>query len=425
MRSALCPPQVGRLPAGALLLVVTVSVIITAVLLALILLVSNRRLLVERDTLRQQLRRNLYSGLAYAQAHPDLPAFRPLGVDLFGEGGDSVQIVRKPWGVFDVAVLTATKGPFRDTAVALLGSTFGPVNRAALYLTDERVPLSINEDAQVQGGAWLPQAEGIRPANLPLVGSRRTGAAVMGPVHISQSTLPIASDSTLGRLKEYANLHLASLLPAGSSPQAELARARNSFQGLPAVWYHNGPFTVQGTLDGQVVIASSQRLIVSASSQLDNVLLLAPTILVEAGFRGRVQLIARDTVAVGDNCSLDYPSAVCAYGASKTTLVSVGAGSRIQGAVIAAAAEPGLGCRVLLTPATIIEGQIFSAGVVENCGTVHGTVMCRRLVYKGVGSFYENYLVNSILSRTALSPHFLTTRLLNRAAGIGVVTWLH
>ena len=159
------PPR--RLPAGALLLVLAISVIVAAILLSLILLAANRRQLMQQDAWHEQVRRNLFSGLAYAQANPELPAFRSQSVNLFGDGEDSVQIVRKPWGLFDVVVLMAAKGNFRDTTVALLGSSFSPLNRAALYLTDENVPLAVNDDAQVRGAAWLPRKGDVRPASLP------------------------------------------------------------------------------------------------------------------------------------------------------------------------------------------------------------------------------------------------------------------
>jgi hypothetical protein len=413
-----------RLPAGALLLVLAVSIIVAAILLSLIMLAANRRHLMQQDAWHEQVRRNLFSGLAYAQANPELAAFQPHLIDLFGDGEDSVQIVHKPWGLFDVAVLTARKGPFRDTAVALLGSAFSSVNRAALYLTDENVPLAVNDDAQVRGAAWLPKKGEIRPASLPLLGARRTGEPVSGKVQTSQAKLPFASDSALARLRGYASLQLEALLPPGSRPAAEPTSANHSFLGRPVVWYHEWAFAVHQAVAGQVVIVSSQRLTVEATSRLDNVLLVAPTIIVKAGFQGRVQLLARDTVLVEENCRLAYPSAACAYGDEKLALVSLGAGTRLQGVAIAATAVPSLLGVVRLTPTTTVEGQIFSTGVVENCGTVRGPLMCRRLMYHSIGSYFENCLVNCTLDRAALPPAFLSTRLLNPGGGSGVVTWL-
>jgi hypothetical protein len=404
--------------------VLAISVIVAAILLSLILLGANRRHLVQQDAWHEQLRRNLFSGLAYAQANPELPAFEPHLVDLFGDGEDSVQIVRKPWGVFDAVVLTARKGPFRDTVVAMIGSSFSPVNQAALYLTDENVPLAVNDDAQVRGAAWLPRKGDVRPASLPLLGARRTGEPVSGKVQTSQASLPVASDSALTRLREYASLQLEKLVPPGSRPTAELTSATHSFLGQPVVWYHEKAFTVRRAAAGQVVIVSSQRLTIEATSRLDNVLLVAPTIIVKAGFQGRVQLLARDTVLVEENCRLAYPSAVCAYGKGKLALVSLGAGSRLQGVAIAATAVPSLLGAVRLTPTTTVEGQIFSTGIVENCGTMRGALMCRRLLYHAVGSYFENYLVNCTLDRATLPPAFLSTRLLNPGSSNGVITWL-
>jgi hypothetical protein len=414
-----------RLPAGALLLVLSVSIIVAAILLSLILLATNRRILGQQDSLREQVRGNLFSGLAYAQAHPDLPAFRIHHLDLFGDEADSAQVMRRPWGLFDIMLVTTGKGTFRDTTIALLGSTFSLVNQTALYLSDENMPLTVNDDARVQGGAWLPGKGDVRPGSLPLTGARRAGQAVTGRIRASQPILPLARDSAFTRLRAYAELQLADLLPPGSKSISSQPAIAYSFKGQPLVWYHDGPFTLRGSLAGQVVVVSSQRLVIEAGCKLDNALVLAPTIIIKTGFQGRAQFIARDTVFVGDSCRFAYPSAICAYGNKQTALVSIGAGTQLRGVVLVAAAEPGLACVVRLTPTTTVEGQVFSAGAVENCGLVRGTVMCRRLLYHGVGSYFENYLVNATLDRTALPPAFLSTRLLNPGGHSNVVVWLH
>jgi type II secretory pathway pseudopilin PulG len=172
------PGRAGRLPAGALLLVLTISIILAATLLAMLLLASNRRLLLQRDARQQQVIRNLYSGLAYAQAHPELPAFRARVLDLFGEGNDSVQVVRQPWGLFDVAVITAAQGPARDTLAALLGSYPGATSRPALYLADAQLALAVGDDAQVRGGGLAAQGRRYSrrqpaPAGCPPAGCPR------------------------------------------------------------------------------------------------------------------------------------------------------------------------------------------------------------------------------------------------------------
>jgi type II secretory pathway pseudopilin PulG len=418
------PGRAGRLPAGALLLVLTISIILAATLLAMLLLASNRRLLLQRDARQQQVIRNLYSGLAYAQAHPELPAFRARVLDLFGEGNDSVQVVRQPWGLFDVAVITAAQGPARDTLAALLGSYPGATSRPALYLADAQLALAVGDDAQVRGEAWLPKAGDIRAASLPRLGAPRLGAPVTGRVRASPPGLPPLHPAMLARLQGYAQLQLDDLLPPGSQLAETATQEVKSFRGRPAIWYHREAFTVTQRAKGQVVIISSQRLVVAAASQLDGALLLAPTIVVEPGFRGRVQLIARDTVSIGAHCHLAYPSVACAYGAGPAAWVSLGPGSWVQGVVAASSAEPGLGCVVHLSPGTGVEGQVYSAGIVENCATVWGTTMCRQLRYRNIGSFYENYLINSTLDRERLPAQFVSTSLLNAGSACGIAQWL-
>ncbi|MDB5267932.1 MAG: hypothetical protein JWP58_972 [Hymenobacter sp.] len=426
--------QPQRLPAGALMLVIAVSMLVAAILLSLLFLTSNRRLLMQRDERRQIVSRNLLSGLAYAQASTSLPYLRRQSRDLFGEGADSVMIEKKPWGVFDVAVVIAARGQLSDTVMALLGSQFSEANQAALYLANENTPLSLNGDAQVRGGAYLPKGESARDANLPLTGPARTGPAVTGRRQPSRSGLPISADSSLARLGEYASLRLEHLLATGSQPTGNLRSLRTSFVGAAAVLYRPEPITLtELTLTGQIVVISSHHLVVEASNHLDNVLLIAPVVVVKSGFRGRVQIMARDTADIQANCELLYPSVVCAFSSRASTSpvaapqVLLGENSIINGIVVAAQTMSGshVPCTIRMGQGTTVQGQVFSAGTIENCGTVRGTVMCRRLVYRTPATFYDNYLVNAVVDRPALPAAFLTSPLLNAGAPTGIIAWLH
>lgn len=419
----------GRLPAGALMLVIAVSIIIAAILLSLLFLASNRRLLTQRDTLQQGLRRNLASGLAYAQGHSAMPYLHRQSLDLFGAGTDSVSIEKKPWGAFDVAVVTAANAHFADTLMALLGSQFTPVNQAALYLADERIPLSVGDDAQVRGQGYVAKGEAAHPTNLPAIGPVRTGAPVTGGLHPSRPELPINADSALVRLRDYAGLRLQGWLPAGSRTSTVLRSLHVSFFGAATVIFQPEPITLrQLVLAGQIVVVSSRRLVVEASAQLDNVLLLAPVVVVRAGFRGRVQIIARDTVDIERDCELAYPSAVCAYAGTTTPAqVLLGENARVCGLVVAAngnEAGAAAAAVVRMAAGAAVEGQVFSTGTVENCGLVRGIVMCRRLIYRTPSGYYNNYLVNAVIDRPGLPAAFLTSPLLNAGAPSGVITWL-
>jgi hypothetical protein len=419
----LSPSRYRRLPAGALVLVLVVSLIIAAILLALVFLTTARRHQLQQDARRQTVRRNAHSGLAYAQARPQLPYFQRQTWDLFGEGTDSVSVEKRPWGVFDVAIVVAARQRQADTLLALLGSQFAPGPAVALTLTDEHLPLSINGDAQVRGIAQLPDATPVRAANLPLSGAARAGEPVTGGVQPTRP--PALGDSALARLRAYAGLKLAAWLPSGSVPTATVRAGNTSFVGPATVFYQAAPVELQHVqLGGQVVVISARRLVVDASAQLDNVLLLAPVVIIKAGFRGRVQIIARDTVELQAGCELLYPSAVCAYSPTQAAQVVLGPASRVSGVVLAAQGANGLPPRVRMGAGAAVQGQLFSAGTVENCGAVQGTVTCRRLVYRTSATFYDNYLVNCVLDRPALPPNFLTTALLNAGAATGIVAWL-
>jgi hypothetical protein len=230
----------------------------------------------------------------------------------------------------------------------------------------------------------------------------------------------------LARVRTYVGLQLQQLLPAGSQPTKAFRSWQTSFMSPATVLYQDGPIDLAGlTLTGQILVVSSHRLVVEASNRLDNVLLIAPVVIVKPGFRGRVQIIARDTVDLQHGCELLYPSAVCAFSPTSGAQILLGENSRVSGIVLAAQSNRSIRlCTIRMSAGAAVEGQVFSAGTIENCGFVHGTVMCRHFVYRTPATFYDNYLVNAVIDRQALPSAFLTSSLLNAGAPTGIIAWL-
>ena len=170
-----------RVPAGALALVLVISIVISAILLGLVGLFATTHRQAQQQECQQRVQRNARSGLAYVLASPALPYFRPQALDLFGEGRDSVVVSVRPWGLFEVAVVVAGQGRTRDTLLALLGSRFaGPRPRFPLPTRYRPVPPGHGRPQPVTGNgvparprssgglrartrAGCPQQAGYRP----------------------------------------------------------------------------------------------------------------------------------------------------------------------------------------------------------------------------------------------------------------------
>jgi len=417
--------QPRRLAAGALSLVLVISVIISALLLSLVFLYASSQTLLLHYRLTAEVQRNARSGLAYLLGDPAFPNFQPVSLDLYGQGNDSVQLEKRPWGLFDVVIARASKSGRQDTVMALVGSHFAAPGLAALYVADGQKPLSLIGTSQVVGDCYTPRS-GIRPGFLSTHNQPQPKELVTGQIRISKASLPVRVDSTVNCLRDFSQGAVAAWLPRQAQALRTLHSISRSFSQPPLVWFQTRPATIQHVaLSGPIVLVSTHKLLLESDARLDNVLIIAPVVVVKSGFQGRIQVFARDTIQVQADCQLAYPSALCAYNTQGAATVLLGERSQVSGIVLAATPTGSTAPSLLrMHESTRVAGQVYAADVLENCGQITGTVMCRRLGYATASSFYENYLVDSRIERDLLPADFLSAKLLNPAASLGILAWL-
>ena len=427
--ACLCPSFRQRVPAGALALVLVISIVISAILLGLVAFyaISHRQLQAQNRQLLVQ--RNARSGLAYLLASPDLSYFQPLDIDLFGAGTDSVRIGRRPWGMFDIATVIAHQGLVRDTLTALLGSRFSSFSQGALYLPNsEPYSLGLAGTSQLIGAAYLP-TQGSRAVYLPGHQSNTPSPLVTGTTHVSNPQLPLDADSALTGLRDFVTLSLGSWLPGTTVMVRRLPAGNNPFGKSPLVWQQqkSGPL---GTLrvSGQVILTSLYPIVLDSLSQLDGVMVIAPKITVAKGFRGRAQLFARDTIDVQARAQLAYPSALGVYSTGGTPAILLGEQTFVAGVIVAGAPAANTTASPLIRmhATAQVQGQVYTTGTLLNCGQVEGAVMCQHIAYQFSprDTRYDNYLVDAVIDRNRLSKAFLTSPWLNPGAPREVLQWL-
>ncbi|WP_226180714.1 hypothetical protein [Hymenobacter lucidus] len=362
--------------------------------------------------------------MAYLEAAAALPYFQAVDFDLFGAEKDSVQVEKRPWGVFDTGIVVAHQGTERDTLLALLGCHFDETGRAALYLADTNTPVAVG-GGQIIGTSYLPKA-GIRPYVGGLVTNPAPSASIRGQVRESQHSLPIETADVIRQLSKYDIAQLREWLPPATQTRSLARVMQHSFADLPLLVEHTTTSPLAHvSLSGNIILTSNQRLIIEPTAQLNNILLIAPVIVFKKGFSGQVQALARDTIILEEGCRLTYPSALCASSSTTNAVVLLGANSAVSGAVLAVSTGPNLyGATIRMSPGALVEGQVLTSGQLENCAQVHGSVVAHQLLYRTPSTFFTNYFINATIDRPILSPHFITTPILNSASKTAVVSWL-
>ena len=166
---------------------------------------------------------------------------------------------------------------------------------------------------------------------------------------------------------------------------------------------------------GSVGFCSSGTILIRKDASLHGTLVSAASIIVEDGFQGEVQLFAQDSLIIGKECHLGYPSVACLSSMQVNNLnMSVGENSLIEGTILVyqphlAAKKP----QLTLKEGVLIRGQVYHQGHINLLGTIHGSLYCESFYLKTERAYYENHLLDNEIDFLKLPRHFVSIDLIN------------
>lgn len=343
-------------------------------------------------------------------------------IDLFGEECDSVILQRKPWGLFEVVSAEAHRAGVSRTKVALVGYKPDEDDDLALYMVDQNRPLRLSGATRLEGTCFLPKA-GIERDYVE--GLSYTGTKlVYGKVKLSSNKLPVL-DKDLAQ--EFSSLVSSDVEKAF----AELAigdTVEASFSELPLIL--NGGDIVIGdqNLSGHIVIQASRSVTVRGNALLQDIRIHAPVVYFEDGFIGSVQVMATDSVIIGERCQFLYPSSVGLLKVannSSEAYITVGSETEFNGVLFSSQDHYDRSrTRITIADKVVVTGFLYSDGKVDLKGVVNGSVVCRMFTRKSKSGVSENLLVNATINRNDLPKEFVSTALLNLNGKKEIVKWL-
>ena len=144
-----------------------------------------------------------------------------------------------------------------------------------------------------------------------------------------------------------------------------------------------------------------------------------------------MQAFATDSLLVGSNVDLEYPSSLGLIQLNKSEqhhFISVGEESVVDGAVIAYQLEYDFRnpIKVSMQKASIVKGYAYINGLVELKGSIFGTLYCNRFSLKTPSTVYENHLLNATIDVTQRSEMYVGPNLTAAKTGRKeVIQWLN
>jgi len=337
-------------------------------------------------------------------------------------------IKRKYWGGFTLLESTATVKSKAFKKMALVGSEI-PYPNTCLYISESKIPLVLVRNTKIEGTAYI-SSRGIKSGSM--AGHYFNGdELVKGAVYYDAENLP-----SLDKQWEVYIKHLIDYIPDLNDEVIPIQDENsNSFFNDTNFIFDSDQLVLSEKFIGNIIIKSEKAIRITSQAILTDVTIIAPTIIIENGFKGNASFIASESLIVEEDVSLSYPSALVVvqdeeYIAqdNKEISIIISKNTFIGGIVISIPTiKKAQGTRskvnIDIKSLAVIEGQIYCKGNTQLSGTVKGSVYTNRFVAKKFGSIYVNHIYNGAILANDLHPKF--SGLPFRTSNNSIVKWLY
>lgn len=406
----------NRFRAGALQLTLFVMVIVALLLTSFVLLINtHNRFRVHSNFVIETIEQANF-GVNYLLVN-QVDKYDSLNLNLQSEEYKTLSGYVDFWGVFEkVSVVSRIKkNTFKRNA--LIGTKENLKKRTALYLEDNKRPLVLVGNTRIEGLSYLPD-QGVRTGNIS--GHSYYGnQLIYGDTQVS-GQLPNLSKDVLDNINKIEQ-QIDVFNPDQFLSLSKKSEHKNSFTDKPAIIYSNSEINLAHVkLTGHIIVQSKTQIIVNKTASLKDVVLIAPTISFESGVKGSVQAIATKEITVGEECELDYPSAlvlnekvnlkssiVDEVNTEEKPLIQIEEGSNIKGVVICLVKGNNYKAQILIGKNAVIEGEVYCDRNLELLGMVYGSVYTSNIVANQSGSIYHNHLYNATISSDKLPEQYV------------------
>ncbi|NRA13352.1 MAG: hypothetical protein HRT57_15505, partial [Crocinitomicaceae bacterium] len=186
-----------------------------------------------------------------------------------------------------------------------------------------------------------------------------------------------------------------------------------SFTEKTSLFTQGEAFTITHRLKGNIIIHSATAIVISESAQLENVILMAPSIRFEKGFKGSVQAIARHEIICEENVRLKYPSSLIINELNGMTnaeqsAIRIGKNAYVLGGVLLISKKSNFRKPLLLEVLEgTIAGLVYNQGETELRGKIIGSLYTNKFTLHAGGGIYGDHLLDATISSEQLPEDFI------------------
>ncbi|MCL6275447.1 hypothetical protein M3P19_15640 [Muricauda sp. 2012CJ35-5] len=391
-----------KIKAGALQFVLFVGAIVAVLLMAFVLISYTQVLFKKKADVTVELVQAAQEGLD-ASFTAEFTEGESVEHNISKSTDITVSVTKSYWGLLEIRNAAAKKGALEFNKLGFVGKTI--LERPVLYLKENQRPMVIAGDARIRGDVQLPK-RGIKRGNIR--GQGYSGSQlVYGKQTRSTESLPLLDNAIQKQLDLYAQNRLEA---QGKSIRLKRGLIlAQSFED-PIKIINGSEVNLEDVkLSGHILVRASHKIVVSTTSQLHDVVLMAPKIEIKDNVTGNFQAIASQEIRVGKGCLLEYPSVLVisetvAANESRNPNLIIARRSEVRGSVIYQSnLEPiRTKANIYIGEDAVVLGEVMCSGNLEVKGKIHGSASTDAFVAMENGNAYQNYLFNGRLDGTAL-----------------------
>ena len=401
----------SKIKAGALQFVLFIGTIIVLLLMSFILINQSHSLFDKQTDIMVDLVRASDNALIESFS---TTAMKGNSLDKVGNQdlGIRSNVSKEYWGLLEKRHSVSKKGKLQFEKSAFVG--YKNPDISALYLRDDNRPMVIVGEAKISGDAYLPK-RGIKMGNIQGYGYV-SSQLVYGNVHQSNAQLPGLCGQVDQQLKMITGVNYR---PKGNSATLKQGMLiKNSFKEETIVVQGSDYLDLDKvTLIGNVVVWAMDKIRVRATSQLRDIILVAPEIEIEQGTRGAFQVIASQRIVVGKGCVLEYPTLLAVHEGNgsdqavntlRDPVIAIESGSSISGAIIYSnkGKSKGLPKYIGIDREATVTGEVYCDQALELKGNIYGSVTTGSLISFENGNTYLNHLFNGSINSDLLPGEY-------------------
>ncbi|MCM1722619.1 hypothetical protein [Bacteroides ovatus] len=294
-----------------------------------------------------------------------------------------------PWGLYECINMYNFDKSLH--AAYLIGKSQDIYRSPSLWVCDRDHSISLSGETEISGEIFLPKS-GINYMNTNF-DSFRGNIIPTTKIHTSNKDLPPIDSTYLKFMRELRNLPI---------PRSQIPPEYHSFSNdiIYASVNDNEDISAKGK-----IILYGDKVRISSSSKISDIILIARYVTIESGFSGALQIMASDTVEIEEGVYLHYPSGVYIHGDRNKAFLHIAPDSNIEGyAIIEGNIEGGNGFVVDIhyrqEKGSLFSGLLFVDGITHLEGAVSGAAYLKECYYLSGENMYSGLIYNAKITRS-------------------------